>query len=85
MTEASQVPCPRCNATLTIDHIRENPECDAYIASLCARRSTSKRESAGRNGGRPPVIVKCPSCGKKEGKVAMLSHVCKRKLKKENR
>lgn len=73
-----------CGAKATIQHLFDNPDCDTAIASLCALRSVSKRVAAGKNGGRPPIMVKCPKCGKEETSTDLrLNHVCKPKRRKK--
>lgn len=73
-----------CGEDATMQHLRDNPECDKAIASLCALRSVSKRVSPGTNGGRKPVPVKCPKCGAEEPSgIAMKAHICKPKRRKK--
>lgn len=53
--------CPACRKTATLDHFRASPACDAYVRSLCALRSASKRTTVTRAGGRPKKSKETPA------------------------
>lgn len=46
--------CPNCRATVTVEHLRDNPECSKAVQSLCGMYRLSKRTTPPKAGpGRP--------------------------------
>ena len=71
-------PCPNCGATVTVEHLRNNPECSAVAGRLAGIYALSKRKDDVRTGKptRGRVWKTCPHCQITLSARAMWLHNC---------